>query len=202
MTRRFVLLIALAALLAGCATRGPVTSDSAERGPWQDQVARVQALTSWTLAGKVGLHTANESTSANLDWRHTPNYYRLLISGPFGAGRSTLEGTTQKVTLTTGEGRVSATSAEALLDQELGWSLPVSSLDHWIRGLPAPGDAFERKTDALGYPTQMRQDGWTIDYSDWMPADGLWLPRRLAMQRPGIDATLIINAWQPEAKGE
>ena len=124
MTRRFVLLIALA-LLAGCATRGPVTSDSAERGPWQDQVARVQALTSWTLAGKVGLKTAEESTSANLDWRHTPNYYRLLISGPFGAGRSTLEGTAEKVTLTTGEGHVSAASAEALLDQQLGCSLPL-----------------------------------------------------------------------------
>ncbi|MGB8712303.1 MAG: lipoprotein insertase outer membrane protein LolB [Onishia taeanensis] len=201
MTRRFVLLIALV-LLAGCATRGPVTSGSAERGPWQDQVSRVQALTSWTLAGKVGLHTADESTSANLDWRQTPNYYRLLISGPFGAGRSTLEGTAQKVTLTTSEGRVSAASAEALLDQELGWSLPVSSLDHWVRGLPAPGDAFERDTDALGYPTQLTQAGWTIDYSGWMPADGLWLPRRLNMQRTGIEATLIINAWQPETKGD
>lgn len=198
MTRRFVLLIALA-LLSGCAARAPAPTDSAERGPWQDQLARVQALQSWTLAGKVGLRTPEESTSANLDWRQTPHYYRLLISGPFGAGRSTLEGTAQQVALTTREGRVSAGSAEALLEQQLGWSLPVSSLDHWIRGLPAPGNAFERESDALGYPTRLTQAGWTIDYTGWMPAGGLWLPSRLEMQRTGIEATLLINAWQPEA---
>ncbi|WP_168013497.1 lipoprotein insertase outer membrane protein LolB [Halomonas salinarum] len=197
MTRRFVLIIVLA-LLAGCASRGPVSTDSTERGPWQDQVTRVKALSSWTLAGKVGLRTPQESTSANLDWRQTPNYYRLLISGPFGAGRSTLEGTAQTVTLTTSEGRVSAESAEALLEKELGWSLPVSSLDHWIRGLPAPGGNFERETDALGYPTRLTQSGWTIDYSGWMPAGELWLPRRLDMQRTGIEATLLINTWRPE----
>lgn len=201
MTRRFVLLIALA-LLAGCAARAPAPTVSAERGPWQDQLSRVEALTSWTLAGKVGLRTPRESTSANLDWRQTPNYYRLLISGPFGAGRSTLEGTAQEVALTTGEGRTSAGSAEALLEQELGWSLPVSSLDHWVRGLPAPGSDFDRKADALGYPTRLTQDGWIIDYGGWMPAGAVWLPRRLDMQRPGIEATLLINAWQPEAQDD
>ncbi|WP_458524945.1 lipoprotein insertase outer membrane protein LolB [Onishia taeanensis] len=201
MTRRLVFLIALA-LLAGCASRPPVSTGTAERGPWQEQAPRVEALTDWTLAGKVGLRTAEESTSANLDWRQTPNYYRLLISGPFGAGRSTLEGTAQEVSLTTGEGRVSADSAEALLEQQLGWSLPVSSLDHWVRGLPAPGSAYERETDAQGYPTRLTQAGWTIDYRGWMPAGGLWLPRRLDMQRPGIEATLLINAWQPEATGD
>ncbi|WP_192036547.1 lipoprotein insertase outer membrane protein LolB [Halomonas sp. YLGW01] len=199
MTRRFIVLIALA-LLAGCAARAPAPTGSAERGPWQDQVDRLEALSSWTLAGKVGLRTPDENTSANLDWRQRPHYYRLLISGPFGAGRTTLEGTAQEVTLTNGEGRLSANSAEALLEQALGWSLPVSSLDHWIRGLPAPEGNVEREVDALGYPTRLIQSGWTIDYGGWMPAGDLWLPRRLDMQRPGIEATLLITIWQPETE--
>ena len=107
MTRRFVLLIAL-----------PPCWPAAPPGPCHHRQRRTRPLagSGRPRTGPDQLDTGrqggtahpNESTSANLDWRHTPNYYRLLISGPFGAGRSTLEGTAEKVTLTTGEGRVSA----------------------------------------------------------------------------------------------
>lgn len=196
MTRLLAPLLMLA-LLAGCATRPPVAEAPAERGPWRDQAAAVEALNAWELIARVGLRTPDEATSANLDWRQTPYHYRLLLSGPFGSGRSTLEGREGRVSLTTPEGRFEAESPEALLQEQLGWSLPVSALDHWIRGLPAAG-RHELERDARGYPRRLRQAGWEIDYRDWTWANGLWLPRRLVMTHDLLRVILVINEWRPE----
>ncbi|WP_355660806.1 lipoprotein insertase outer membrane protein LolB [Halomonas salifodinae] len=183
-------------LLAGCAVRPPAEAPS-ERGPWADQAASLEALDTWELIARVGLRTPEEATSANLDWRQTPYHYRLLLSGPFGSGRSTLEGRTGRVSLTTPEGRFEAESPEALLQEQLGWSLPVSALDHWVRGLPAAGQ-HDLERDPQGYPRRLRQAGWEIDYRDWTWAEGLWLPRRLVMSYDSLRVTLVVNEWRPE----
>ena len=186
-------------LLAGCATSQSVTEPRQERqaGDWEAQTEQVEAFTSWNLTGKVGLRTPQESTSANLDWRQTPYHYRLLVTGPMGAGRSTLEGRDGRVSLTTSEGRFEADSPEALMEQRLGWSLPVSSLTDWVRGLPANDSDFEMTDDELGFPASLEQDGWEIDYRGWKDVNGTWLPNRLVMTYDDLRATLVVNQWQP-----
>ncbi|GGX82206.1 outer-membrane lipoprotein LolB [Litchfieldella qijiaojingensis] len=197
MIRPLIVALLTLALLAGCATRPLDTEAPHERVPWRDQAQRLERLEHWTLAGKVGLRTPQDSTSANLDWTQYPGYYRMLISGPFGSGRNLLEGRQGRVSLSTSEGRFEADSPEALMEQQLGWSLPISALDHWVRGLPAPGSHYEREADELGYPKQLQQAGWEIDYRDWRQADGLWLPQRMVMTYDELRATLVINDWQP-----
>ncbi|MHB0777015.1 lipoprotein insertase outer membrane protein LolB [Halomonas sp. WWR20] len=185
-------------LLAGCAGQPPSPDVPRQSGDWQRQQTRIESLNAWTLAGKVGLRTPEDLTSANLDWTQQPNHYRMLLSGPFGTGRSVLEGRPGHVSLTTGEGRFEADSPEALLHEQLGWSLPVSSLDYWIRGLPAPGMPHTMNSDALGFPDRLHQAGWDIDYHTWTQADGLWLPQRLVMTYDDLRVTLMVNDWQPD----
>lgn len=189
-------------LLAGCATRAPDPDTGDERPAWRDQSRQVEELDRWTLAGKVGLRTPQESTSANLDWAQYPGYFRMLISGPFGSGRNLLEGREGRVSLTTSEGRFEAQSPEALMEQQLGWSLPISSLDYWVRGLPAPDAEHERETDAAGYPTRLQQSGWDIEYRDWQQVGDLWLPRRLVMTYDDLRATLVATDWRPTERDE
>lgn len=185
----------LIAMLAGCASQTPGPDQARERGDWDAQAERLQALEAWSLAGKVGLRTNEGSESANIDWQQRPDTYRILISGPFGAGRTLLKGAPGKVTLTNGEGRFDAETPEALMEQQLGWSLPISALDYWVRGLPTP-DASERlEHDDLGFPQRLQQLGWTIEYRDWTRADDLWLPRRLVMTYGDLRATLVVNQW-------
>lgn len=187
------------AVLAGCATPGTTTTpQSTERstGQWQEQLNEVEEFSSWSLIGKVGLRTPEDSTSANLDWRQTPYQYRLLVTGPMGAGRSTLEGRAGRVSLTTSEGRFEADSPEALMEQELGWSLPVSSLSDWVRGLPAEGEPHESSEDSLGFPATLSQAGWEIEYRSWQNVDGVWLPQKLVMNYDDLRATLVVNQWQ------
>ncbi|MCH4561584.1 MULTISPECIES: lipoprotein insertase outer membrane protein LolB [Halomonas] len=194
--RRLTPLLILA-LLAGCAGRAPAPDGDRAAGQWEAQTTRLERLDTWVLAGKAGLRTPEESTSANLDWSQHPHYYRLLISGPFGSGRSTLEGREGRFSLTTSEGRFEAQTPEALMEQQLGWSLPVSALSDWIRGLPSETSAHQLERDDLGFPLRLRQDGWQIDYRDWILVEGLWLPRRLVMEIDELRVTLVVTDWRP-----
>ncbi|MFO7647232.1 MULTISPECIES: lipoprotein insertase outer membrane protein LolB [Halomonas] len=190
-------LLLILALLAGCAGRTPVPDGERAAGQWEAQEERLEALDTWVLAGKAGLRTPQESTSANLDWSQHPHYYRLLISGPFGSGRSTLEGREGRFSLTTGEGRFEAETPEALMEEQLGWSLPLGALSDWVRGLPAEGSRHRIEHDELGFPQHIAQDGWEIDYRDWVLAETLWLPRRLVMTYGDLRVTLVVNDWRP-----
>lgn len=194
--------LCLAAWLAGCAGQAPAPEVPRQPDDWERQQDDLAALDTWTIAGKVGLRTPEDSTSANLDWSQAPRHYRMLISGPFGTGRSVLEGRAGAVELTTGDGTFKATSPEALMQQQLGWSLPISSLDYWVRGLAAPGAPHETTPDVLGFPETLQQSGWRIEYPEWTYAEGLWLPRRLIMTYDEIRATLVVNEWEPGGTGE
>ncbi|SEK57873.1 lipoprotein insertase outer membrane protein LolB [Halomonas daqiaonensis] len=194
---RLLIPLFVLALLAGCAGRAPAPEGERAAGQWQAQAGRLAELDTWVLVGKVGLRTPEESTSANLDWSQHPHYYRLLISGPFGSGRSTLEGREGRFSLTTGEGRFEAETPEALMEQQLGWSLPVSALSDWIRGLPADNSAYRLVEDDLGFPLRLEQDGWEIEYRDWERVVDLWLPRRLVMTYDDLRVTLVVTEWRP-----
>ncbi|WP_280546588.1 lipoprotein insertase outer membrane protein LolB [Halomonas sp. 11-S5] len=194
--RLLIPLFALA-LLAGCAGRAPAPEGERAAGQWQAQAERLAELDTWILVGKAGLRTPEDSTSANLDWSQHPHYYRLLISGPFGSGRSTLEGREGRFSLTTAEGRFEAETPEALMEQQLGWSLPVSALSDWIRGLPADDTPHRLEKDELGFPLRLEQDGWEIAYRDWVRVADLWLPRRLVMTYDDLRVTLVVTDWRP-----
>ncbi|MES3677109.1 lipoprotein insertase outer membrane protein LolB [Halomonas elongata] len=185
-------------LLAGCASRTPAPDTQRAAGQWEAQQERLAELQDWELKGKAGLRTPQDSTSANLDWLQTPYYFRILLSGPFGSGRSVLEGREGRVSLTTGEGRAEAESPQALMQQELGWSLPVSALTDWIRGLPASDRPHQVEKDELGFPAHLEQDGWEIDYRDWSRVGELWLPRRMKLTYDDLVVTLVVTRWQPE----
>ena len=85
-----------------------------------------------------------------------------------------------------------------MLEDAVGWSLPISGLDFWVRGLPHPRTAFSRRLDSKGRARSIRQDGWDIIYRDYRPApDGLQLPRRMRLVDDAVTFKLVIEHWQP-----
>ncbi|SES10828.1 outer membrane lipoprotein LolB [Vreelandella subterranea] len=191
---------AAALLLAGCATQAPQDESGRQVGDWDAQEDRVNDFDTWTLVGKAGLRTPDDNTSANLDWNQHPHYFRMLISGPFGGGRNVLEGREGRFSLSNSEGRFEAETPEALMEEQLGWALPVSDMPDWVRGLPGDDKNYQMESDEFGFPSHLAQDGWEIDYRDWEQFAGMWLPRRLVMNYDDIRITLVVNEWR--ATGE
>ena len=188
--------------LAGCASQAPMDESGRQVGQWDRQQADVEAFDTWTLIGKAGLRTPEESISANLDWNQHPHYFRMLISGPFGGGRNVLEGREGRFSLSNSDGRFEAETPEALMEEQLGWALPVTAMPNWVRGLPGETTdnsthSYQLESDEFGFPSHLSQDGWEIDYRDWEKVGELWLPRRLVMNYDDIRITLVVNQWQP-----
>ena len=194
--RRLISLLAVLMLLSGCAVSPPQERPC---GRWETQRPKTEALQRWTIAGKVSLRTPQQNDMANVDWQQqAPDHYRIMISGPFGLGRNTLEQQGDRAMLSNSKGTFQAASPEELMQQQLGWSLPISSLYYWARALPAPHQPYHMTSDACGYPATIDQLGWHIEYGQWTFADGYWLPSRMKMYYGQLTATLLFKEWSPE----
>ncbi|MBT8435859.1 MAG: lipoprotein insertase outer membrane protein LolB, partial [Gammaproteobacteria bacterium] len=94
-------------------------------------------------------------------------------------------------------------SAEALLEDVIGWSLPISGLDYWIRGMPRPGSAYSHRVRADGRTRSIKQDQWNISYLDYFEQqeDSL-LPRKIQLASDTITVKLIVERWQLAKQGD
>lgn len=179
---------AIALTLSACAVMQP--SKPAD-------VNHASDLSRWKASGKLGVVTTNEAKAINFSWDESPENAELHLYGALGFGSVRILRNGQGFTLINKDGEQYANSANVLLQQSTGWSLPVEELNFWIRGVSAPGtEVTARRVDKLGSLTFLEQQGWAIDYRSYYDFDGLRLPERIVARRPGIKLTLAIKDWQ------
>ncbi len=152
-------------------------------------------VSAWTLAGRIGIQTETQSLSGNFRWRHRPDTDDLLLTSPLGQGVARIERGAAGVMLEVpGEAKRSASDAETLTRDTLGYALPVAGLVWWVQALPDPGRRFEADHDAVGRLVRLRQDGWTVDYLQYAGNR----PRKLVLTREGLEIRLVADTWQSE----
>lgn len=124
--------------------------------------------THFSVFGKVAFKHGNKGGNASLDWQQEGESYIVYMYGPLGSESITLYGRPHHLKLLHSDGRqASANTPEALLYRELGYEIPVSGLQYWLRGIPAPG-TFRKAVDAQGRLQRLEQNGWVIDYLAYM----------------------------------
>lgn len=194
---RALALIALPLLiLAGCAPQPLRPIDS-----WEDHRARVAALDSWHISGQLGVRLPDNSGSARLRWQQTKDEFRIDLSGPFGQGRTLIQGRPGAVTLEQrGDETLHASSAEELLWLATGWQVPVEQLRYWVRGIPSPELHIQQmKKDGDGLLAELQQGGWQLHYSNYALVDNHWhLPRRIVAHREDARLTLVVHNWSAD----
>ncbi len=118
----------------------------------------------------------------------------LDLASPLGntLARMHTDGTGATLTAPQPDGSLASwqgASPEALAEQTLGWTLPVSGLADWIEGRAVPTRPA-RQSPAKGPAQIIEQDGWTIQVLERF--EHSMAPRRLSFRRPGvIDAPAI-----------
>ncbi|WP_305858076.1 lipoprotein insertase outer membrane protein LolB [Balneatrix alpica] len=162
--------------------------------PWR---AALQELAHWQLEGKAGLQSKQSYNSLTLTWLQQAYAYQVQISGPLGQGQMQIEGTPELMLLSSPEGRFVSEDPAALLLERTGWPLPINELPHWVKGLAAPGGQLLGQTfDEQGRLLSLEQNGWQIEYQDYLQVDQLWLPRKLQLRRDDWQLKLVIKDWQ------
>ncbi len=197
-------LLVIILLLGGCSTLG---TDSTQPDPvplgqrmqlWQQHQIELSAIQDWELSGKLGIRTTERSSSVYLNWKQRGSGYRIRISSVIGQTLALLQGSSQGVALSTADHEtLYASSPEQLLRQKLGWEFPVSSLQYWIKGIPAPGNSEPQLNDQ-GLLDQLEQGEWSIRFTRYQKVGDLQLPGRMVVEGPHARLTFIINNWNPK----
>ncbi|NBA94941.1 lipoprotein insertase outer membrane protein LolB [Pseudomonas sp. R5(2019)] len=201
---RYVITFSLIALLAGCAGLGPREALEGHGNPqqWRAHKAHLTQLDGWQISGKVGIRAPKDSGSGTLFWLQRQDYYDIRLSGPLGRGAARLTGRPGQVVLeVANQGRYEAPTPEALLEEQLGWNLPVSHLVWWVRGLPAPGSKSKLTLDGESRLAHLEQDDWSVEYLSYTEQNGYWLPERIKLHGRDLDVTLVVKDWQPRLLG-
>lgn len=200
---RPLLLLALLLALTACSNlHQPETLEfGGDAAAWNAHRKAVDPLDSWTLQGKLGVKAPSESGSGTVLWLQQRDYYDIRLSGPLGRGATRIQGDDRGVTLDiAGQPTLTAESAEDLLEQQIGWRLPVENLLWWVRGLPAPDSPSRLQLNPDSRLARLAQAGWTVEYSRYQEVEGVQLPQRLQLSGHDMLLTLVITRWEPRRR--
>lgn len=138
--------------------------------------------------------------SIGIHWQRDPDGFMMLLQAPMGQGVFRIESEPgEPYRLRLPDGRVFENlTAEALLEDVIGWSLPISGLDYWIRGMPRPGSDYSHRVRVDGRTRSIKQDQWDIKYLDYFEQqEDSRLPRKIELSSDTITVRLIVERWQP-----
>ncbi len=182
--------------LSGCATAPRVSS--MPQFDWPERQQQLAQLQRWSFSGRLAIKDANnESWSAALRWQQDGDSYDIQLSGAFGQGAARLFGHDGYAVIEMAEhSALTADSAEALMQQQLGWHMPVQGLKFWLLGMLVPNSVGQHAFNEVGRLESLQQSGWQVRYRDYLDVDGLELPRKLELENPRLRARLVIDSWQ------
>ncbi len=154
----------------------------------------------WQASGRMAIRDGNKGISVNFDWINDNRNLELRLRTSGGRwvmlaepGFAQLEGTRI--------GLLQADSPEPLAEQALGWSVPVSYLQDWLRALPAP-DGARLKYASDGSVLEINHEEWQISYQKYTTVesqgstDSVLLPSRLDASKGQYVIKVLISDWQ------
>jgi outer membrane lipoprotein LolB len=176
-TRRLSLL-AIAAVLGGCATTGANRSNSSV-GAYRDSI---------DLSGRLSVNYQKdgrpESVTGNFSWIQRPGRIDVSLASPLGQTIAAISVTPESATLTQAERapRV-AQDIDTLSAQALGWSLPVSGLRDWLQGYATDANG-KRFVASPANNSVYTKDGWRLRFVSWQDDKAAPpMPRRIDAER-------------------
>lgn len=191
--------------LSGCAHKTPKPLLAED---WQEHTRQLVKLNKWQATGKLAVKVPNDGGSMGIRWQQDPTQFAIDFSGPFGQNLLAINGDDKQVTLNEpNHAPISAKTAEELIRRNTGWTIPVTQLAFWVRGLPDPTNRISKfQPNPQGLIETLEQSGWKISYSEYMSvtinngssAETLAMPKRIIAEFKEIRLTLAIRDWQLE----
>lgn len=194
-TARLIGVALLALAISACATRQPTP----ETSQWEPHQRALLELRHWQLEGKMGYRSPGESGSAFIRWQQQDDAFSLVLTGPFGAGATRIEGNQDIAVLSqSGKEDIVAPTPTELTQWLFGWELPVNQMIEWVKGVPAPQPAHQQiHFNPAGQLEQLEQQGWLLDFDKFQQVGQWVLPGRIRGNRGAVSFTLVIKQWHP-----
>ena len=190
------LTIACLLLLAGCASR-PASKPGitpASQQAHQQHLASLADIQQFSLKGRIGVQTEGKGFSGSMQWKHTPAHDNIDLYSPLGSQVASIRQDQTAVTLNDANGdSITAKDAESLTEMTLGWKLPLNGLADWALGRPTKAPIEQINWNETGQITRLKQEGWDIEYSDYIAHEGKQLPNKVYLRSPKVNIKLIVE---------
>lgn len=182
--------------LAGCATvkpQGPSTSNAA---------TSVTAQTSRAYQGRFAIQYNDQNGQqrnayGNFTWQETGDTVTLQLRNPLGQTLAVVTSSPASATLELPNRQpLTADNVSTLMQNALGFALPVEGLRYWLQPSPAPTSRAktEKDPEQPSRLKQITQDGWTIDYLAYADAPATGVKRlNLSRSEPPLDIKLVLD---------
>lgn len=184
----------LSGILLSCA--GAVRMDAPVISEWDARKAVLESLSDWEFTGSINVRDAEEAHSSRIRWRQNNELYRINLWGTFNIGATEVNGKPGEVRIDQeGEEPIITDTPEQLLYDRIGYELPVTELNFWIKGIPAPGPSQELSFADNQQLLSFVQAGWRVDYLGYTNFGQQTLPTRIRVQKPPLRLDLIRLNW-------
>jgi outer membrane lipoprotein LolB len=182
--------------LAGCASvkpQGPSTSNAA---------TSVTAQTSRAYQGRFAIQYNDQNGQqrnayGNFTWQETGDTVTLQLRNPLGQTLAIVTSSPASATLELPNRQpLTADNVSTLMQNALGFALPVEGLRYWLQPSPAPTSRArtEKDPEQPSHLKQITQDGWTIDYLAYADAPATGVKRlNLSRSEPPLDIKLVLD---------
>jgi outer membrane lipoprotein LolB len=181
----FALSVAIA--LSGCVTAPLAPRDSR----------------AFDVLGRVLVTYSGGAVTSNVRWEHAADRDEIWLMTPTGQTLAhVLDGADGAVLTRADQQQFRAANVETLTRRALGWPLPLSPLQYWLRGAAAPGSEPEAaEKDNQGRLVAFRQNGWDVKvaYNDQGELAGK--ARRVDLKDGANEIRFVIDTWRDTAAG-
>jgi outer membrane lipoprotein LolB len=196
--RRAALGLAAAAIVAlsGCASVKP-------QGPSMSNAATaVTAQTSRAYHGRFAVQYVDQNGQqrnayGNFDWQERGDTVTLQLRNPLGQTMAIVTSSPSAATLELPNRQpLTADNVSTLMQNALGFALPVEGLRYWLQPSVAPTSKATTEKDPQQETRlkEIQQDGWTIDYIAYADAPATGVKRvNLARTEPPLDIKLVLD---------
>ncbi len=185
----------LTLLITACVSR-PTTPVEINNMQHREQLS---AITQWSVKGRIGIKTADDGFTSNLNWQHQPDKQYFRIYGSLGQTYAELRQNNQLTVLELPDDKIyESSNAEAMIQDVLGYSLPIEHLQYWILGLPYPGGENDLTFDEQGFLRQIKYQQWHISYSkfkQFTDFGDLYLPGKIKVTDDQVTLRLSLRNW-------
>lgn len=149
----------------------------------------------FALNGRVAINYQGKRHSAGLRWTHQAHFDEVLLLAPLGQTAARVYRDAASATLDEGDRHHQADDVETLMQQVLGWHLPLGGLHQWVLGLPVNGSPAEIERGEYGQISVLHQAGWEVRYLRYADSKPDSLPTRMQLNHEDLQVQLLIDEW-------
>lgn len=190
-------LILLLCSVSACTTVPSRDPERLDRAALQKRAGQLEAIVSWGLVGKISMDDGDQGGSGRLQWEVKPGLSELDFHGAMGRGAWHLQVGPEGAWLQMADGtEQTAPAVSELIQEQIGWPIPLDALQWWVRGLAAPGVTENETLGSDGLLISLRQFGWSVDFNRYDAFDGMAMPVRLDAKRDDYRVKLAISRWR------